>query len=74
MTAVPNAFRSALSNASDAGELDASVDVRKEAEFFTAVVLGLFVMLRANAPASAIRHVAHAALEKLDTLRAEGDG
>ena len=69
-----SAFRSALSNAGEVGELHPTVDLRQEADFFTAVVLGLFVMLRADAPAVVIRHAAHAALEKLDALCVEGEG
>jgi TetR/AcrR family transcriptional repressor of nem operon len=44
------AFQTALHNAHRERELRISVDPREEAEFFTAVVLGLFVMLRAKAP------------------------
>jgi TetR/AcrR family transcriptional repressor of nem operon len=62
------AFHSALSNASDTGELHPSVDLRKEADFFTASVLGLFVMLRAEAPSTVIRHAAQVAVEHLDAL------
>ncbi len=64
------AFRTALSNAAAAGELQASVDLPQEADYFTALVLGLFVMLRAKAPSAVIRHSAQAALEKLETLTA----
>jgi hypothetical protein len=67
-----SAFRCALSNALDAGELRPSVDVRKEADFFTSAVLGLFVMLRAEAPAAAIRHASEASLEHLAALCVDG--
>ena len=63
-----DAFHGALSNASDADELRPSVELRKEADFLTASILGLFVMLRAEAPSTVIRHVAQAALEHLDAL------
>ena len=62
------AFRAALANAHDAGQLAAGVDTREEAEFFTASVLGLFVMLRATAPSATIEHAAQAAIRHLDTL------
>jgi TetR/AcrR family transcriptional repressor of nem operon len=63
------AFRAALANAHDAGQLAGDVDTREEAEFFTASVLGLFVMLRATAPPATIEHAAQAAIRHLDTLR-----
>jgi len=65
------AFRAALSNARDKGELDRSVVPRAEAAFFTASVLGLFVMLRAKAPASTIGNAARVAIDHLEALRAE---
>jgi TetR/AcrR family transcriptional repressor of nem operon len=67
-----NAFHSVLSNAGDADELHPTVDLRKEADFFTASVLGLFVMLRAEAPTTVVRHAAQAAVEHLDSLCVEG--
>lgn len=63
------AFDAALSNAHATGELRSTVDPREEAEFLTASVLGLFVMLRATAPASAIETAAGAAVKHLETLR-----
>jgi len=66
-----NAFHGALRNAKAAGHLDASVDPRVEADFFTASVLGMYVMLRAKAPASVIRNAAEVALQHLAGLRAE---
>lgn len=65
------AFRSALGNANARGELPASVDPARQAEFFTATVLGLFVMLRAQAPASAIESAAQIATRHLDMLLAK---
>ena len=63
------AFDAALTNAQTRGQLAAGVDPREEAEFFTASVLGLFVMLRATAPPTTIEHAARAAIRHLDTLR-----
>ena len=63
-------FRAALGNANDRGELRGDVDPREEAEFLTASVLGLFVMLRAAAPPTVIERAARAAIGHLETLRA----
>jgi TetR/AcrR family transcriptional repressor of nem operon len=65
------AFHAALENAHRGGELRASVDPRREADFLTASVLGLFVMLRAKAPSTVIEHAAHVAIEHLEALRTE---
>jgi TetR/AcrR family transcriptional repressor of nem operon len=65
------AFRAALANAHDKGQLASGVDPREEAEFFTASVLGLFVLLRAAAPPATVEHAARAAIRHLDSL---GDG
>jgi TetR/AcrR family transcriptional repressor of nem operon len=65
------AFHAALNNAHREGELRASVDPRAEADFFTASVLGLFVMLRAEAPPTVIESAARVAIEHLEALRAE---
>ena len=64
-----SAFRAALANAHDAGQLAGDVDTHEEAEFFTASVLGLFVMLRAAAPRETIEHAARAAIRHLNSLR-----
>ena len=66
------AFQAALENAHRGGELRASVDGRQEADLLTAAVLGLFVMLRAKAPSTVIEGAAHAAIEHLEALRAQG--
>jgi TetR/AcrR family transcriptional repressor of nem operon len=65
------AFQAALGNAHRRGELRAPVDPRREADFFTASVLGLFVMLRAKAPPTVIKGAAHVAIEHLEALRGE---
>jgi TetR/AcrR family transcriptional repressor of nem operon len=65
------AFRSALRNAERNGELLDTVSPRDEAAFFTATVLGLFVMLRATAPPAAIETAARVAIEHLDALTTE---
>ena len=63
------AFNTALDNAQREGELAPSVAPRKEAGFFTASVLGLFVMLRAQAPPPAIKSAVGVAIEHLEALR-----
>jgi len=62
------AFERALENAHGQGELRRSVDPCEEASFFTASVLGLFVMLRAKAPANVIASAARIATEHLEAL------
>lgn len=63
-----NAFANALKNAIQTDDLPRSVDPSREAHFFTASVLGLFVMLRAKAPPRAIEGAANAALAHLTNL------
>ena len=63
------AFDAALANARDRGELRRSVDPREEAGFFTASVLGLFVMVRAKAPPTVIESAARVAIVHLEALR-----
>ena len=68
---VSTAFNRALETAYTRGDLRLSVDTLAEAGFFTASVLGLFVMLRAKASQSIIEHAAKVAIEHLEGLRAE---
>jgi len=68
---ISRAFHTALSNASKSGELPQTVDPKEEADFFTASVLGLFVMLRAKAPKSVIKHAAYTGIRHLESLRAK---
>ena len=63
------AFYTALDNAHSRGELRNSVSPREQADFFTASVLGLFVMIRAKAPATFIENAAKVAIEHLEGLR-----
>lgn len=62
------AFQAALDNAHRSSEVPSWVNPRQEAEFFTATVLGMFVMLRAAAPASTIQGAARAAIQHLEAL------
>jgi TetR/AcrR family transcriptional repressor of nem operon len=66
------AFDAALSSARNRGDLIDSVDPREEASFFTASILGLFVMLRAKAPRTVIESAARIAIEHLEALQANG--
>ena len=65
------AFSEALHNAHGKGELRPPVEPRTEAGFFTASVLGMFVMLRAKAPSTVVEDAARVAIEHLEALRVE---
>jgi hypothetical protein len=45
-----------------------TVTLKKEADFFTATMLGLFVMIRARAPIKVIENAAKMAIEHLEGL------
>jgi hypothetical protein len=64
------AFFAALNNAHGRGDLRPSVEPRTEADFLTASVLGMFVMLRAKAPPTVIKSAARVAIEYVESLRA----
>jgi TetR/AcrR family transcriptional repressor of nem operon len=66
------AFYVSLDNAYNRGELRNSVSPREEADFFTASVLGMFVMIRAKAPPIFIENAAKTAIQHLEGLRKEG--
>jgi len=65
---IESAFRNALSNAASQGELPQSVNLASEASFFTSSLLGLFVLLRAKAPATIVEGAASVSIEHLDSL------
>ena len=67
---ISRAFCKALSNAQAEGEVCDSVVLRAEADFLTASTLGIFVMLRAKAPAAVIERAANTAIEHVKGLRA----
>ena len=69
-TRLSSAFLAALRNAQDSKDISASADLDREASFFTASVLGLFVLLRAEAPTSLVQGAADAAIQHLDGLLA----
>lgn len=62
------AFYNALENVKGAGLLPMSIDALEESHFFTAIVLGMFVMLRAKAPPEVIESTARIALQHLESL------
>lgn len=64
------AFRNALGNAQREGQLGGAVDTVREADFLTSIVLGMFVMIRANAPSLTIEHAAATAKERIEVLAA----
>ena len=66
-----SAFRAALDNAHGRGELRPFVEPGAEAGFFTASVLGMFVMLRAKAPPTVVEDAARIAIEHLEALCVE---
>jgi TetR/AcrR family transcriptional repressor of nem operon len=68
---ISGAFRKALGNARSEGRIDRSVDLDREAGFFTSAVLGMFVMLRAKAPTAIIEGAAQAAIGHLESLQAD---
>ena len=64
------AFYHALSNAHSNGELRASVALRDEADFFTASILGVTVLIRAKAPEAIIANATRTAIKHLESLQA----
>jgi TetR/AcrR family transcriptional repressor of nem operon len=66
---ISSAFEFALDDAVRHGEIRASVDTTQEAQFLTASVLGIFVMLRAGAPPATISAAATAARNHVASLK-----
>ena len=62
------AFNISLNNAYSNGELHNSVSPGKEADYFTATILGLFVMIRAKVLPSMIKNAAEMAIKHLEEL------
>jgi hypothetical protein len=60
------AFRHALENAADAGELPAGVDLDELAAFFTMALIGVAALVRAEAPADEVRAAVRVATGLLD--------
>jgi TetR/AcrR family transcriptional repressor of nem operon len=65
---ISKAFYKALYNAKNKDLLRDTITLKKEADFFTATTLGLFVMIRAKAPAKVIENAAIMAIEHLEGL------
>jgi TetR/AcrR family transcriptional repressor of nem operon len=70
---ISSAFEFALDDAVRQAEIHASVDTTQEAQFLTATVLGIFVMLRAGAPPAVISAAATAAKRHVASLEPSGD-
>ena len=69
-TRMSNAYLNALNNAKGSGELQNTISIKEEADYFTASTLGLFVMLRAKVSPTIIKNAATMAIEHLDYLNA----
>ena len=65
---ISSAFINALSNAKESGDLAAGIDPRSEANLFTAGVLGIFVMIRAQAEPELIRGSCRIYEERLEAV------
>lgn len=66
---ITSAFKFALDDAARNAEIRDTVDTTREAQFLTAAVLGIFVMLRAAAPPRAISATAAAAIDHVASLK-----
>ncbi|MDH5288412.1 MAG: TetR/AcrR family transcriptional regulator [Acidimicrobiia bacterium] len=66
---ISSAFKSALDDAVRKGEIRDSVDTTLEAQFLTATVLGIFVMLRAATAPTAVSAAAAAATHHVASLK-----
>jgi len=67
-TRLSRAFETALENARCDGTLRPDVDTTSQARFFTANVLGMFVMLRAKAPPEVVKNASRVAIDHLESL------
>ena len=59
-------FRTALENARAAGEIDSQADIDDLAAFFAMSVVGISVLIRANAPADQVHAAGRAIVGRLD--------
>ena len=62
------AFCIALDNANSRGLLRDDVALKEESDYFTASILGMFVMIRAKAPSTMIENSSKKAIEHLEML------
>ncbi|MDQ6982824.1 MAG: TetR/AcrR family transcriptional regulator, partial [Mariprofundus sp.] len=69
---ISKAFYKALNTSCNRGELDKSIALKGEADFFTSLTLGLFVMIRAKAPLEIIENAVKVAIEHLEGLQGKG--
>jgi TetR/AcrR family transcriptional repressor of nem operon len=63
-----SAFLNSLDNARRSGLIEPGIDTSEEAQSFTASVLGMFVMIRANASPDLVKGAAGAAIRRLDNI------
>jgi len=63
-----SAFLNALNNAKRSGLILQGIDTREEAQSFTASVLGMFVMIRANAKPDLVEGAATAVIRRLESI------
>lgn len=62
-----NAFRAALSNARDAGDIAEDFDIEEAAPFLLSLAMGIQVYIRMTGSLSSARHQANMALKTIDT-------
>ncbi len=65
---IGRAFARAISNAKRRGEIGSDVEAADEASWFTATLIGFFVLMRAQAAPKVRRSAARAALKHLDNM------
>ncbi len=63
------AFRGALENGRDAGDIDAAADLDELASYFTTMLIGVAAIIRAEAPPEQIHQACRAATRVLDAHR-----
>ena len=65
---ISNAFNRALNNAQRGGAIGVGVDTVEESRVLTALVLGVFVMLRARTPVASVKAACRGAAKHLEQL------
>jgi TetR/AcrR family transcriptional repressor of nem operon len=65
---ISDAFRNALQNEQENGRLRSVVEINKEADYFAASTLGLFVLIRSKASPGTVSNAAEIAVEHLRGL------
>jgi TetR/AcrR family transcriptional regulator, transcriptional repressor for nem operon len=65
---ISQAYLKSLSNAKSSGRVIESIDLNESSDYLTATTLGLFVMIRAKAPAIIVKNSVKEAKRYLDTI------